>query len=115
MKQKAIHLFIMAADQLGAGLRTSGTRILRQALIVRLRHAFSTRLEAIAAAFSWLDEPDHESVGAKRLPLGNIVTEIASYRTNRYKASGACKRPGMPRGGMTVPLTPGRSHAPLAS
>jgi hypothetical protein len=79
MKQKAIHLFIMAANQLGAGLRPSSMRILRQALVIRLRHAFSARLEAIAAAFSWLDEPDHESVGAKRLPLGNIVTETGKY------------------------------------
>src|SRR4029077_18294796 len=52
VEQKKIHLLIMAADQLGAGLRTSRAKVVYEAFIVRLGHAFSTGLKAIAAAVS---------------------------------------------------------------
>jgi hypothetical protein len=55
----------MGADQLGACLGTTGTKVAQQALVVRLRHAFSADCSrAFATAFSLLDEPDRGGVGA---------------------------------------------------
>jgi hypothetical protein len=63
----------MAANQLGASFRAPRAKLLYQALVVWLGHAFSTRLETTTAAFSLLDGPGCKSVGAKSLSLTNIV------------------------------------------